>query len=63
MFRLPLNYVIASTVIINHAWDTKTIMLARAITQGRFAEARLVDVGANSGLHSPMSRIRATSPA
>lgn len=51
-FRLPLDYVIAPTVIINHAWDTETIMLARAIMQGRFAEATLVDVGANSGLFS-----------
>ena len=49
-FRLPLDCVIAPSVIVGHAWDTETITLARGIIEGRIREAVLVDVGANIGL-------------
>jgi FkbM family methyltransferase len=50
--RIPLDYVIAPPVIVNHAWDFETIKISRGIIAERFQEAVLVDVGANTGMFS-----------
>src|SRR5271168_4759033 len=50
--RVPLDYVIAPSVIINHAWDSEIIKLSRGIIADRLQEAVLVDIGANTGMFS-----------
>ncbi len=50
--RLPLDHVIAPSVVVGHAWDTETVTLAAKLIAERTDKAVLVDVGANVGLFS-----------
>lgn len=50
--RLPLDHVIAPTVVVGHAWDTECITMASKLISDRAGRALLVDVGANVGLFS-----------